>query len=66
MQQAKFVWERNSNGGGFTGRVLGKWTAYVLNNGFWTVYKYGQIKHHASGKQLSVFSAKSMSSKAAN
>ena len=61
-----FVWERNPLGGGFTGKIKGQWTAYVLNDGSWTLYKSNNFKHHAAGKSPSVFSAKSMASKAAN
>mgnify|MGYP001206570639 CR=1 FL=1 len=50
----KFDWTRDANGGGFTGIVSGKWKAYVLNNGSWTLYKWGDIKYHATGKALSV------------
>lgn len=65
MQQAKFTWSLGFDGLN-TGIIPGKWKAYVLGNGTWTLYKWGQFKHHASGKSPSVFSAKSMASKAAN
>ena len=65
MQQAKFTWSLGFDGLN-TGYIRGKWTAYVLGDGTWTLYKCGDLKHHATGKSPSVFSAKSMVSKAAN
>ncbi len=54
----RFDWTRDPNGGGFTGIVANRWKAYVLNNGTWTLYQWGQLKHFATGRKPSVASAR--------